>query len=61
VTETGSNDQARPELKPGRAYLQLAITDKDGNRRIVDCEADIVAPRLDFSAGAVHESQEFPE
>jgi hypothetical protein len=46
VIPEGSKEQARPDIKPGRAYLTLAITDKNGNRRIVECEADIAPPGI---------------
>lgn len=45
IPEAG-NEQARPDLKAGRAYLKLAITDKNGVTRVVDCEADITPPRV---------------
>lgn len=43
----GAQDEARPGLEPGRAYLRLLITDKDGNQRVVECDANLIkTPRL---------------
>jgi len=44
VIPEGAKDEARPAPEAGRASLRLLIRDKDGNERIVDCEANIAPP-----------------
>jgi hypothetical protein len=49
VIEGDRQDEARPALKAGRACLTLLITDKDGNKRVVECEADISPPGIQIN------------